>query len=110
MTLAFGSAFILVSFLFFYGTKNYVLKLFDKKRFLLSILFISSIIIAIIFWFINNYFLSLLISIFQVLCVVLFGLTFVPGGQKGITYVKKKISSPFVKIFMNIAQREITNN
>ena len=110
MTLAFGSAFILASFLFFYGTKNYVLKLFDKKRFLLSILFISSIIIAIIFWFINNYFLSLLISIFQVLCVVLFGLTFVPGGQKGITYVKKKISSPFVKIFMNIAQREITNN
>ena len=110
MTLAFGSAFILVSFLFFYGTKNYVLKLFDKKRFLLSILYISSIIVAIIFWFIDNYFLSLLISLLQVLCVVLFGLTFIPGGQKGITYVKKKISSPFVKIFMNIAKKEISDN
>ncbi len=110
MTLAFGSAFILVSFLFYYGTKNYVLKLFDKKRFLLSILYISSIIVAIIFWFIDNYFLSLLISVLQVLCVVLFGLTFIPGGQKGITYVKKKISSPFVKIFMNLAKREISEN
>lgn len=110
MTLAFGSAFIMVSFLFYYGTKDYVLKLFDKKRFLLSILFICSIILAIILWFINNYFLSLLSSIFQVLCLIIFGLSFIPGGQRGITYIKKKVSSPFVKIFMNLAQKEISNN
>ena len=110
MSLAFGSSFLLVSFLFYYGTKNYVLKLFDKKRFLLSLLFISSIILAIVFWFIDNYFLSLLSSIFQVFCLVLFGLTFIPGGQGGIKYIKNKISSPFVKIFMNVAKREITNS
>ena len=110
MTLAFGSCFILVSFLFYYGTKNYVLKLFDKKRFILSILFICSIILSIILWIINNYFLSLLSSIFQVLCLILFGLSFIPGGQKGITCIKKKISSPFVKIFMNLAQREISDS
>ena len=110
MTLAFGSSFVLISFLFYYGTKNYVLKLFDKKRFLLTLLFISSIILAFVFWFIDNYFLSLLSLIFQSLCFVLFGLSFIPGGQSGITYIKKKISSPFVKIFMNVAKKEITNS
>ena len=110
MTLAFGSSFILISFLFYYGTKNYVMKLFDKKRFLLTILFICSIVLAIVFWFIDNYFLSLLSSIIQSLCFVLFGLSFIPGGQSGISYIKKKISSPFVKLFVNVAKKEITNN
>ena len=110
MTLAFGSSFVLISFLFYYGTKDYVLKLFDKKRFLLSLLFISSIILAIVFWFIDNYFLSLLSCLYQSLCFILFGLSFIPGGQTGISYIKKKISSPFVKIFMNVAKKEITNS
>ena len=110
MTLAFGSSFILISFLFYYGTKNYVMKLFDKKRFLLTILFICSIVLAIVFWFIDNYFLSLLSSIIQSLCFVLFALSFIPGGQSGISYIKKKISSPFVRLFMNVAKKEITNN
>ena len=110
MTLAFGSSFVLISFLFYYGTKNYVMKLFDKKRFLLSLLFICSIILAIVFWFLDNYFLSLLSCLFQSLCFILFGLSFIPGGQSGISYIKKKISSPFVKIFMNVAKKEITNS
>lgn len=110
MTLAFGSLFIVISFLFYYGTKNYVLKLFDKKRFLLTILYLSSIILAFIFWFCDNYFLSLISSIFQLFCFVLFGLTFIPGGQGGIKYIKKKVSSPFVKIFMNLAKKEISNS
>lgn len=109
MTLAFGSTFIMISFLFYYGTKNYVLKLFDKKRFLLTILFLCSVILAIILRIVDNYFLSLFSSIFQVFCLVLFGLSFIPGGQRGITYIKKKVSSPFVKIFMNLAKREITS-
>ena len=110
MSLAFGSCFLIISFLFYYGTKNYVMKLFDKKRFLLTLLYISSIILAFVFWFIDNYFLSLLSSLYQSLCFVLFGLSFIPGGQSGIGYIKKKISSPFVKIFMNVAKKEITNS
>ena len=110
MSLAFGSCFLIISFLFYYGTKNYVMKLFDKKRFLLTLLYISSIILSFVFWFIDNYFLSLLSSLYQSLCFVLFGLSFIPGGQSGIGYIKKKISSPFVKIFMNVAKKEITNS
>ena len=110
MTLAFGSIFLVISFLFYYGTKTFVLKLFDKKRFLLTILYLSSFILALFLMIINNYFLSLLSSIFQVFCLVLFGLTFIPGGKSGINYIKKKVSSPFVKIFMNMAKNELTNN
>ena len=110
MVLAFGSSFIMISFLFYYGTKNYVMKLFDKKRFYLTILFLCSVILAIIFRFIDNYFLSLLSCIFQLFCLVLFGLSFIPGGQSGIKYIKKKVSSPFVKIFMNLAKKEITSD
>ena len=72
MTLAFGSIFLVISFLFYYGTKTFVLKLFDKKRFLLTILYLSSFILALFLMIINNYFLSLLSSIFQVFCLVLF--------------------------------------
>ena len=110
MTLAFGSIFLVISFLFYYGTKTFVLKLFDKKRFLLTILYLSSFILALFLMIINNYFLSLLSSIFQVFCLILFGLTFIPGGKSGINYIKKKVSSPFVKIFMNVAKNELTNN
>lgn len=110
MTLAFGSLFILISFLFYYGTKNYILKLFNSKRFILTILFLCSIILAFIFKIIDNYFLSLISSLIQLLCFILFGLSFIPGGQKGISYIKKKVSSPFVKIFMNLAKREISSN
>ena len=33
MCFAFGCTLVLISFLFYHGTKNYILKLFDKKRF-----------------------------------------------------------------------------
>lgn len=110
MTLGFGSIFLVISPLFYYGTRNYILKLFDKKRFLLTLLYLASFILAIFLRFVNNYFLSLLGSLFQIFCLVLFGLTFIPGGKGGINYIKKKVSSPFVKIFMNVAKNEIENS
>ena len=110
MCFGLGSVLVLISFLFYHGTKNYIMKLFDKKRFYLTILFLCSVILAIIFRFIDNYFLSLLSCIFQLFCLVLFGLSFIPGGQSGIKYIKKKVSSPFVKIFMNLAKKEIASD
>ena len=84
MCFAFGCSLVLISFLFYHGTKNYVLKLFDKKRFVITILFICSILVGIIFSLGKHYFISLLCSLFQLLSLVLFVLTFLPGGKKGI--------------------------
>ena len=107
---AFGCSLVLISFLFLHGTKNYVLKLFDKKRFTITILFICSILVGIIFSFGKHYFISLLCSLFQLLSLVLFILTFIPGGKKGINYIKRQATSPFVKVFMRMAENQINNS
>ena len=109
MCFAFGCTLVLISFLFYHGTKNYVLKLFDKKRFTITILFICSILIGIIFSIGKHYFISLLCSLFQLISLVLFVLTFIPGGKNGINCIKRQVTSPFVRVFMRMAENEINN-
>jgi hypothetical protein len=107
MCFAMACSSLLVSFLFLHGTKKYVEKLFDKKRFLFTSLFIISIIIGIITSIGKKYFISLLCSLFQIISAVLFILTFIPGGRHGINCIKKQLSSPFVKLFMKVAEEEV---
>ena len=107
---AFGSSLVLISFLFYHGTKNYILKLFDKKRFTITVLFICSILVGIVFSIGKHYFISLLCSLFQLISLVLFVLTFIPGGRNGINCIKRQVTSPFVKVFMRMAENEINNN
>ena len=107
---AFGSSLVLISFLFYHGTKNYILKLFDKKRFTITVLFICSILVGIIFSIGKHYFISLLCSLFQLISLVLFVLTFIPGGRNGINCIKRQVTSPFVRVFMRMAENEINNS
>ena len=107
MCFGLGSVLILVSFLFYHGTKNYIMKLFDKKRFIITILFLCSIILGFIFSLGKHYFISLLCSLFQLISLILFILTFVPGGKKGINCIKKKMTSPFINIFVKLASNEV---
>ena len=110
MCFAFGSSLVLISFLFYHGTKNYIMKLFDKKRFTITVLFICSILVGIIFSIGKHYFISLLCSIFQLISLVLFVLTFVPGGKNGINCIKRQVTSPFVRVFMRMAEDEINKS
>ena len=107
MCFGLGSMLVVISFLFYHGTKNFIMKLFDKKRFVITILFLCSIVLGLIFSLGKHYFISLLCSFFQLISLVLFFLTFVPGGKRGINCIKKKMSSPFINIFMKIAQKEV---
>ena len=107
---AFGSSLVLISFLFYHGTKNYILKLFDKKRFTITVLFICSILVGIVFSIGKHYFISLLCSLFQLISLVLFVLTFIPGGRNGINCIKRQVTSPFVRVFMRMAENEINNS
>ena len=106
---AFGSSLVLISFLFYHGTKNYILKLFDKKRFTITVLFICSILVGIIFSIGKHYFISLLCSLFQLISLVLFVLTFIPGGRNGINCIKRQVTSPFVRVFMRMVENEANN-
>ena len=102
MCFALGSILILVSFLFYHGTKNYIMKLFDKKRFVITILFICSIFLGFFFSIGKHYFISLLCSLFQLISLILFVLTFIPGGKYGINCIKRRMSSPFIKVLSNL--------
>ena len=102
MCFGLGSVLILISFLFYHGTKNYIVKLFEKKRFYITILFICSIIFGLIFSIGKHYFISLLCSLFQLISLILFVLTFIPGGKYGINCIKRKMGSPFIRVFSNL--------
>ena len=104
---AVGSIFILISFLFLVGTRNYVTKLLDNKRIFISISFILSIFIGIGFSLGNHYFISLICSFVQLLSMIMFILTFIPGGRAGIDCIKNAITSPFTKLFINKAKSEL---
>ena len=104
---AVGSIFVLISFLFLVGTKNYVNKIMDNKRIFISVSFILSIFIGIGFSLGNHYFISLICSGVQLISMVMFVLTFIPGGRAGIDCIKKTLSSPFTKLFINKAKSEL---
>lgn len=106
---SFGSIFILISFLFLKGTKAYFTTLFESKRLCISICYVLSIFIGIGFSLGSHYFISLLCTIFQVFSLVLFVLSFVPGCQCSINYIKSKLSSPFTKVIMGAAEHKINN-
>ena len=104
---AVGSIFVLISFLFLVGTKNYVNKIMDNKRIFISVSFILSIFIGIGFSLGNHYFISLICSGVQLISMVMFVLTFIPGGRAGIDCIKNALTSPFTKLFINKAKSEL---
>lgn len=89
-----GSLLILISFLFIYGTKSYFEKLFSKERYIFTIMFFASIFLGIFCAIINSYFfLSLLCAGIQVFTLVIFTLSFIPGGQSGISAIFSSFST-----------------
>ena len=104
---AVGSIFFLLSFMFLVGTRNYVNKILDNKRIYISISFILSIFIGIGYSLGNHYFISLICSGVQLITMIMFVLTFIPGGRAGINCIKKTLSSPFTKLFINKAKDEL---
>ena len=106
---AVGSIFILISFLFLVGTRKFVTKLLENKRLYISLMFIISIFVGIGFSIGNHYFISLLCSGVQFISLIMFILTFIPGGRIGINCIKNAITSPFAKLFVRQAKSELNN-
>lgn len=98
-----GSLIIIASFLFIYGTESYLKKLFSKERFGFTILYFSSIIIGFIFSFINGWFIvSLLCALAQLITLIIFVLSFIPGGRAGISLITNMLKSPFASMWMKM--------
>jgi hypothetical protein len=97
---SFGSLLILASFIFVYGTKSYFETLFSKSRFVFTILFLTSIVLGIIFSWSEYFFFSLICSMFQLISLIVFTLSFIPGGRSGISFIGGLLSSPFTNLWM----------
>jgi len=105
MCFSLGSSIILSSFIFVYGTRAYVEKLFAKNRFFFSILFLCSIILGLYFSISGNYLISILLAAFQLVTLIVFTLTFLPGGAHGISFIGGLLMSPVKGLWSRISSR-----
>ena len=95
--LSFGNIFIMLSFLFYYGSKDFFAFLIDPKR--TGVMFghivglFGSLFVSL---FIGGYFLQLLLDVVLCITTVMFILTLIPGGQEGIAGIKRMLISPLM--------------
>lgn len=90
-----GSLVSLISFIFIYGTSGYLEMLFEKKRIAFTLLFIGSTLCGLYFAFIkSNYLISLICAVVQLITLVIFALSFIPGGRTGITFITGMLMTP----------------
>ncbi len=98
-----GSLTTLISFIFLQGTKAYFDMLFSKSRALFSVLFISSIFLGVYFAFNDTYYLiSLICAIVQFITLIVFALSFIPGGSHGISFITSMLMSPVMGLWSRI--------
>lgn len=95
--LSFGNIFIMLCFLFYYGSKDFFAFLIDPKR--TGVMFghivglFGSLFVSL---FIGGYFLQLLLDVVLCITTVMFILTLIPGGQEGIAGIKRMLISPLM--------------
>lgn len=90
-----GSLFVLGSFIFIHGTKEYFTMLFDTKRKFFTIAYLISLLLGFYYAFIKGYFLiSLICTAVQLVTLIIFTLSFIPGGNSGIALILSMLQSP----------------
>jgi hypothetical protein len=95
-----GSVITLSSFIFIYGTERYFKMLFEKSRLAYTIAYIVSLILGFYFAFVKEYFLySLICAVVQMITLVIFSLSFIPGGNTGIAFILQLLMKPINKLF-----------
>lgn len=93
-----GSFLIITSFIFIYGTKNYLNMLFNSSRRILTCLYLLSIFIGIYFSFNETYIIvSHICAILQLITLITFTLSFIPGGNMGISFMWNMFKSMFIR-------------
>lgn len=85
------------SFIFIYGTKEFLSMLFDSRRAIFTYLYFASIFIGTFFTFTDYFIVSHICAIFQLITTVCFVLSFIPGGGYANSFIWGSIKSIFVK-------------
>jgi hypothetical protein len=109
--LSFGNIFLMASFFFYYGSKDFFAFLIDQNR--TGIMFghllgvFSGLFVSL---FIGGYFLQLLLDVTLCITTVMFFLTLIPGGQGGIKAIKGMLLSPLFLMYGTIKGKIFADN
>jgi hypothetical protein len=83
-----GSFVVLFSFIFIHGTTAYLKILFYSDRTLFTFCYLLSLILGLYFAYFKGYYLiTLLSALIQITMLIVFILTFIPGGRTGIGFL-----------------------
>jgi hypothetical protein len=100
-----GSLITLFSFIFIYGTTEFVKKLFEKERIVFTICYLVGLVVGLYNAYQGNYLYSIICAGVQLVTLIIFVLTFIPGGKSGINLILAAIKQPFIMIWDRIRGR-----
>ena len=93
--LTFGNIFIMLSFLFYYGSKDFFAFLIDENRTGVVFAHLSSMCFSFfISIFVGGYFIQFLLDFLLGITTIMFILSLLPGGRGGIAAIKNMIFGP----------------
>ena len=96
--LSFFNILLILCFLFYYGSNRFFGFLRDSKRFRITLIHLILIILGFCLPMFRGYFLSFLLDLALIITTVMFLLTIIPGGQRGINAIQGSLYSMFFEI------------
>lgn len=109
--LSLGNILLMLSFLFYYGSKDFFAFLIDQNRTAIMLGHLLGVFTGFfISLFIGGYFLQLLLDFGLCITTVRFFLTLLPGGQGGIKAIKGMLLSPLMLMYGTIKGKIFADN
>ena len=97
--LSFGNILLILSLLFYYGSNRFFGFLRDGKRFKITLIHILFIVCGLFFPMFQGYLFSFILVIALIITTVMFLLTIIPGGQRGINAIQGSLLSFLPQLF-----------
>ena len=109
--LSLGNIFIMFSFFYYYGSKDFFAFLVDENRTCIVFAHLSGMFFSLfISIFIGGYFLQLLLDFVLGITTVMFILTLLPGGKGGISAIKNMILGPGLFLWNSVKGKIFGDN
>ena len=97
--LSFGNILLILSLLFYYGSNRFFGFLRDGKRFKITLIHILFIVCGLFFPMFQGYIFSFILDIALIITTIMFLLTIIPGGQRGINAIQGSLLSFLPQLF-----------
>ena len=102
--LSFANILLIMSLLFYYGSNRFFGFLRDGRRFGITIIHLMLIICGVFFPMFQGYIFSFILDLALILTTIMFILTIIPGGQRGINAIQSSLFT-FLPQFFKLAKK-----